>query len=134
MTFHDDPPSIRFFATWDISKLIAPTTRTIITTLFKKTKGSGSLHPRATAAPRPEVEFIQLENYEFLPSELIGKSWGSMSLEELEKVRVLKGYKLGWIIKQILINKDLDLFDYAKFREFRYPIAWVERMKKMYVR
>ena len=96
-------------------------------------KFCGFVFPKKKETPK-DVEFIQLENYEFLPSELIGKSWGSMSLEELEKVRALKGYKLGWIIKQILINKDLDLADYARFRKFKNPIAWVNRMNKIYVR
>jgi superfamily II DNA or RNA helicase len=81
-----------------------------------------------------EVDFIQLENYDFLPPELVGKSWGSMGLAELEKVRKIKGYKLGWIAKQILMNKDLNLIDYANFRGFENPRAWEQRMNKYYLK
>jgi len=96
-------------------------------------KYCGFIFPKKVDAPK-EIEFIQLENYEFLPAELVGKKWGSMSIEELEKVRKIKGYGLGWIVRQILINKDLELVDYARFREFKSPSYWVERMNKMYVR
>lgn len=79
-----------------------------------------------------ESEFIQLENYEFLPLELVGKSWGTMSIEELEKVRKIKGYAHGWIIKQILLNKDLDLLEYAKFKKYKNPHAWVAKTNERY--
>lgn len=96
-------------------------------------KYCGYIFPKKKNEPK-DVEFIQLENYEFLPSELVGKSWGSMSIEELEKVRVIKGYKLGWIVKQILINKDLNLSDYARFKGYKNPSGWVYKMERMYVR
>jgi superfamily II DNA or RNA helicase len=96
-------------------------------------KYCGFIFPKKKNEPK-DVEFIQLENYEYLPAELVGKKWGSMSIEELEKVRTIKGYGLGWIVRQILINKDLELIDYAKFRKFKSPTYWVERMNKIYVR
>jgi len=79
-----------------------------------------------------EGEFIQVENYSLLPPELIGKAWGEMSLEQLERVRISKGYKLGWIIKQIAINEKLNLSAYAVYREFKNPEQWVRQMEKMY--
>jgi superfamily II DNA or RNA helicase len=79
-----------------------------------------------------EGEFIEVQNYNLLPPEIVGQAWGSLSLEQLETVRTIKGYKLGWIIKQIAINKDLTLIEYARFREFKAPAYWVERMEKMY--
>lgn len=96
-------------------------------------KYCGFVFERKKSEPK-EAEFIQLENYEFLPPELVGKSWGSMSIEELERVRKIKGFKLGWIVKQILINKDLELIDYARFRKFKSGAAWVDRMEKMYIK
>jgi superfamily II DNA or RNA helicase len=79
-----------------------------------------------------EGEFIQVENYNFLPPELVNKSWGDMSIEQLERVRELKGYKAGWIIRQIAINQKLKLIDYATLKEYKHPEAWVARMEKMY--
>jgi len=79
-----------------------------------------------------EGEFIQVENYQLLPPELINKSWGDLDLEQLEKVREIKGYKQGWIIRQIAMNANLNLLDYAKFKNYNYPEAWVARMEKMY--
>lgn len=81
-----------------------------------------------------EVEFIQLENYEFLPPELIGRGWGSMNISELEEVRKIKGYKLGWVVRQILLNKDLELIDYARFKGYKNGAMWVERMESMYIK
>lgn len=79
-----------------------------------------------------EAEFIQLENYESLPIELVGKSFLSMNFDELETVKNIRGYKFGWIIKQILMSEDLELIDYAKFKNYKYPRNWVARMEKMY--
>lgn len=81
-----------------------------------------------------ESEFIQLENSEFLPPELVGKSWGSMTVKELEAVRIIKGYKQGWIVKQILMNKDLHLIDYARMKQYKSGAYWVERMERMYIK
>lgn len=85
------------------------------------------------ATPK-ESEFIQLENYQHLPTNLVGRSWGVMTIEELEEVRKIKSYKQGWIIRQILLNKDLELIDYAKLKKYKSPKAWVERMEKMYIK
>jgi len=79
-----------------------------------------------------ESEFIQVENYNLLPPELVNKAWGDLDLEQLEKVREVKGYKQGWIIRQIALNPKLTLIDYAKFKEYKHPELWVERMEKMY--
>jgi superfamily II DNA or RNA helicase len=98
-----------------------------------KCKICGFIFPKVISEPK-EAEFVQLENKEFLPLELVGKGWGSMSMEELEKVREIKGYKMGWIIKQILLNKDLDLISYGKMKGYKSPHAWADRMEKMYIR
>lgn len=97
-------------------------------------KHCGFIFPKTAEKPPEDVEFIQLENYEFLPPELVGKAWGSMNVKELEAVRIAKGYKIGWIVKNILTSKDLELIDYARFRQFNGAAAWVERMEKMYLK
>lgn len=79
-----------------------------------------------------EGEFIQVENYNLLPPDLVGKAWGELSIDQIEKVRVAKGYKLGWIIKQIVINQKLTLLEYAQYREFKNPESWVKQMEKTY--
>jgi superfamily II DNA or RNA helicase len=97
-------------------------------------KFCGFIFPKPVKKEAEDVDFIQLENHEYLPLELVGKSWGSMNIEQLEKVRTAKGYGLGWIVKQILINKDLDLLEYGEFRKFKNPSAWVRRMNNIYVK
>jgi len=81
-----------------------------------------------------EAEFIQLENYEFLPTELVGKAWGSMNFEELEKVKKVRGFKFGWIVKQIIMREDLELIDYARYKNYKHPAAWVDKMESMYIK
>lgn len=94
-------------------------------------KECGFEFEKKKAEPK-QSEFIQLENYEFLPVNLVSKSWGSLTIEELEKVREVKGYQQGWLIRQILLNKDLNLLDYAKFKGYKYPQGWVDKTEKRY--
>jgi superfamily II DNA or RNA helicase len=96
-------------------------------------KHCGYIFPKIKKEAK-EVEFIQLENFEFLPIELVGKSWGSMSFKELEIVKEKKGYGFGWLIRQIIMNKDLELIEYANLKEYKNPNGWVYRMNKMYVK
>jgi len=81
-----------------------------------------------------EAEFIQLENNQYLPPELVDRSWGSMSISELEEVRKIKGYKTGWIVRHILLSNHLELIDYARFKEYKSAALWVERMEEMYIK
>ena len=81
-----------------------------------------------------DSEFIQLENYQALPPELVGKSWGSMSFEDLEKVRNSRGCKQGWIIRQIIISNHLNLRDYAVYKNYKNPDGWVKKMNKIYIK
>lgn len=96
-------------------------------------KYCGYIFEKKKSTPK-EAEFIQLENYESLPPELIGKSWGSMGIEDLEKVRKIRGYKQGWIIYQIMINKDLRLIDYATFKGYKNPMGWAIMAEKRYTK
>lgn len=98
-----------------------------------KCKFCGYEFPKEKKEPK-EAEFIQLENYELLPPELVGKSWGSMNFDELEKVREIKGFKHGWLVRQIIFRNDLELIDYARFKGYKSPAAWVERMEGMYIK
>lgn len=96
-------------------------------------KFCGFIFERKKKEPE-EAEFVQLENYESLPIELVGKAFGSMNFEELETVKKVRGYKFGWLIKQIIIREDLELIEYARYKNYKYPQAWVDKMNKIYVR
>ncbi|MCK4500612.1 DEAD/DEAH box helicase [Candidatus Babeliales bacterium] len=96
-------------------------------------KFCGFVFDRSKKAPK-EAEFIQLENYESLPEELIGKAFGSMNFEELEKVKSVRGYKFGWLVKQIIMREDLQLVDYAVYKKYKYPAQWVGKMEQMYIK
>lgn len=99
-----------------------------------KCKACGYVFP-VTEKPAPkEAEFIQLENHDFLPIELVGKSYNLMTVEELEQVREAKQYKQGWLIRQIILNNSLNLIDYAKLKEYKNPEAWVAQMEKLYIK
>lgn len=97
-------------------------------------KYCGYIFPPPKKETPKEAEFIQIENYELLPAELVGKQFGSMTIRELEEVKRIKGFKHGWLVKQILIHKDLSLMEYAKYKKYKYPRMWVERMEKMYIK
>jgi hypothetical protein len=77
-------------------------------------------------------EFLPLNYSKSLPDDLKGKKMTEMSVEELERVRIIKGYKLGWIVKLIALSEDLNLLDYATMRKFKHPERWVEQMKNIY--
>lgn len=96
-----------------------------------KCKTCGWLFPVKEKSGPKEVEFEQLENTDFLPPEFIGKSWGIMTIEELEQVANLKGYKQGWVVTQILLNKNLRLIDYATMKGYKDPRAWAEMQEKI---
>ena len=97
-------------------------------------KYCGYIFPPPKKEEPQEAEFIQLENYELLRPELVGKQFGSMTIPELEEVKMVKGFQQGWLIKQILIHKDLDLLEYAKYKKYKWPQMWVDRMENMYIR
>lgn len=96
-----------------------------------KCKTCGWLFPVKEKEGPKEVEFSQLENTDFLPAEFIGKSWSIMTVDELEKVAKLKGYKQGWVITQILLNKNIRLIDYATMKGYENPRAWAEMQEKI---
>lgn len=74
-----------------------------------------------------EVDFEQLFNTKFLPEGFIAKNINEMSLSELEAFREQRGYKLGWITRQIHLREDLNLIDYAVLKGYKNPEAWVNR-------
>ncbi|AGO48459.1 DNA helicase [Cellulophaga phage phi18:1] len=97
-------------------------------------KHCGFIFPEKKKEEPKEIEFVQLENYQLLPAHLVGKQWGSMTIQELEEVRIAKKMKgQGWIVRQILLNKDLKLIEYARMKKYKYPQAWVSKMEKIYL-
>lgn len=79
-----------------------------------------------------EAEFVQLENYELLPPELANKSWSLLNFEELETVKKIRGYGFGWLVNQIMISSTLTLKDYAVWKGYKNPYAWVYKMNQIY--
>jgi superfamily II DNA or RNA helicase len=96
-----------------------------------KCKHCGYVFPKKEKS-LAEGEFMEVQNYNLLPPEMIGQAWGDLTLEQLEQVREIKGYKQGWIIRLIALNQNLKLSDYAILKNYKHPELWVEKMEKMY--
>lgn len=63
-----------------------------------------------------------------LPPELKDKKYKEMSIAELEQVRSLREYNIGWLIRQVAQRDDLTL---EELREFKgYKSGWVHATKK----
>lgn len=95
----------------------------------KTCKYCGYVFPEQKKKPK-EAEFERVKYEDELPNDLKFKSWDSMTLTELERLRVLKKYKTGWILRQILKRSDLTFEMYAKMKNYR-P-GWVRRQREMY--
>jgi superfamily II DNA or RNA helicase len=63
-----------------------------------------------------------------LPPELKEKKYKEMTLEELETVRKIRGYNIGWLIRQVAQREDLTLEELQKFKG--YKAGWVHTTKK----
>lgn len=81
-----------------------------------------------------EGDFLQLVNEKILPLELIGKPYSQMTIEELEEAKKALGYKHGWLVNQIIMSEKVSLLQYARFKKYRYPQAWVNKMESMYIK
>lgn len=90
----------------------------------------GLIIPEKTATPLARGEFLPLD-YDgggtALPADLRGRAAGELPLVDLERFRIAKGYKLGWIVKQVQLrdNTGALLLEYANMREFKNPEGWV---------
>jgi len=74
-----------------------------------------------------EADFLPIEyTADSLPEDLIGKAWGDLPIKDLERVRIARGYKLGWIVRNIMLRNPELLLDYAILRNFKNPEGWVE--------
>lgn len=63
-----------------------------------------------------------------IPDHLVKKKFSQMSIEELEQVRSIKGYKLGWIIHQLNDRGDQALEEYRKLKGYKH--GWDNHYKK----
>ena len=88
----------------------------------------------ATICPECEFEFPieKKENKvgefsEVEQQELLVKPWRDLTVRELDEVRKLKGYKVGWVVRQLLAKPggEQNLFEYAKAKG--YKPGWAER-------
>lgn len=75
-----------------------------------------------------ESEFVRLDYGPALPDELKSKKWTEMSLEELEQVREIKSYKIGWVLRQIADRDDISIEDYAELKG--YKPGWIYKTKE----
>jgi len=50
--------------------------------------------------PTKQAEFVKLEWSE-MPAHLKGRNFKELAPAELEEVRKLRGYKLGWLLRQL---------------------------------
>jgi superfamily II DNA or RNA helicase len=67
-----------------------------------------------------------------LPTHL-KKAYSSMSIKELEEVRILKGYKMGWIMQMLKQQGNLSensLNEYAQMKN--YNSGWVKHQASLY--
>lgn len=63
-----------------------------------------------------------------LPDHLKDKRFSEMSIAELDEVRKLKGYNLGWLIRQVATRDDLTIEQLQKFKG--YKESWVRVTKE----
>jgi hypothetical protein len=68
------------------------------------------------AAEKKESEAVDAE-FDFL-DKAMNKPLKDMSIEELERYRVLKKYELGWMVHQLLPRGKESLFEYQRLRNF----------------
>ena len=63
-----------------------------------------------------------------LPEHLAGKMYSQMTIAELDEVRKLRKYNLGWLVRQVANRDDLTLEQMAAFKG--YKKKWVEVTKE----
>lgn len=56
--------------------------------------------------------------------ERLQRKWGELAIAELEELRILKGYKMGWIIRQLKARGKGPLEEYAIMRGYKQ--GWVD--------
>jgi superfamily II DNA or RNA helicase len=78
--------------------------------------------------PVKEEERIFAELQEMEYGELVKKVQG-MSVKDIEQVRVAKGYKVGWLLRQL--KSEQDFKDYAKLKGYHYK--WVDHQAERYL-
>lgn len=63
-----------------------------------------------------------------LPEHLAGKPFKHMTISELDEVRALRKYNLGWLVRQVATRDDITLEQLQEFKG--YKKNWVEVTKK----
>lgn len=95
-------------------------------------KSCGWVFPETEKEAPKDVEFTQLHYDGFLPEGVASKSIEEMNVAELEEFRESRGYKVGWVVRQILLNPDLDLSEYAQLKGYKNAAAWVAQTEDRY--
>jgi superfamily II DNA or RNA helicase len=63
-----------------------------------------------------------------LPDRLASKAFRSMSISELDEVRAIRKYNLGWLVRQVATRDDLTLEELSRFKG--YKESWVSVTKR----
>lgn len=70
---------------------------------------------------------VKKEKLPEIPQALLGKRFGQMTIAELELVRSVKGYKIGWIIHQLEERGEQSLEEYGKLKGYKH--GWEQHHK-----
>ena len=75
------------------------------------------------------AEFEQItDKNNALPDHLANRTYKEMSLSDLDEVRQIRKYNLGWLVRQVATRSDLSLEQLQEFKG--YKKSWVEVTKK----
>lgn len=103
-----------------IKECLNPACGCLIPAVSKICKFCGFIFPddvQKLATSEGIVE-IKKEAIPQIPSEILGKKFHQMSIQELETIRSIKNYKLGWIVRILSDRGQAALSEYGKMRGF----------------
>lgn len=85
--------------------------------------------------PKPEIktkdgDLSSLIMTDDLPDHLKSRTLEEMSINDLEQIRSIRKYKIGWIVRLIMNRPDLSLSDYAELKG--YKTGWIKNMQNIY--
>jgi superfamily II DNA or RNA helicase len=79
---------------------------------------------------KTEKERVFAELQELTYSEVEKRMKGA-SLEEMEEIRIAKGYKIGYILHKLKTKEEF--VEYGKLKGYRYPELWADHQEKIYL-
>lgn len=103
-----------------IKECLNPECGCLIPAVSKICKFCGFVFPEEVTklATSEGIVEIKKEAIPQLPKELLGKHFHQMSIQELETIRSIKSYKLGWIVRILSERGSAALTEYGRMRGF----------------